>query len=158
MIRPAQIEDCDDICRIWNGYIRKTAATFTTQEKDFVGISADIKRRDGAFWVAENGRQVTGFATYFPFRGGPGYAHTKEHSIMVAPSAKGQGWGGLLMKELISHAQRASVHSLFAGVSGENQGAVAFHQRIGFERVATLPEVGFKFGRWMDLVLMQKRL
>jgi phosphinothricin acetyltransferase len=62
------------------------------------------------------------------------------------------------MEALCDHATAAGKHSMFAGCSAENAGAVAFHARMGFAEVARLPEVGFKFGRWIDLVLLQKRL
>ena len=77
---------------------------------------------------------------------------------MLHPKGHGRGGGRLLMNALFAHAKDAGKHSMFAGCSAENSGAVAFHARMGFQEVATLPEVGFKFGRWIDLVLMQKLL
>ena len=77
---------------------------------------------------------------------------------MLHRDGHGQGGGRRLMMALCADAKAAGMHTMFAGCSGENAGAVAFHATLGFEPVATLPEVGFKFGRWIDLVLMQKRL
>lgn len=157
-VRQASRSDADAICAIWNPLIEQTATTFTTALKTSAGIATDIEERNGAFFVAEEAGQVIGFATYFQFRGGPGYAFTKEHSINLSPDVHGRGIGRALMTALEDHARDADVHSLWAGISAENPGGVAFHTRIGFEPVATLPEVGFKFGRWMDLILMQKFL
>ncbi|MDG2340013.1 MAG: GNAT family N-acetyltransferase [Paracoccaceae bacterium] len=157
-IRRATRADAAAVAAIMLPVIRDTAITFTTTEKTEEGVRADIVARGDSFQVAELDGEVVGFATLFPFRAGPGYAHTKEHSIVLAPKAHGQGLGRALMIRLEEVAHESGIHSLFAGVSGENQDGVAFHRAIGFRIVATLPEVGFKFGRWMDLVLMQKIL
>ena len=157
-VRPAQAADAPQIAAIWNAVIEHTAATFTSEPKREEALIADIAHRGAAFQVAEEAGHVLGFATYFQFRGGPGYAYTMEHSIQLAPEARGRGVGRALMAELEGEARREGVHSLWAGVSGENPAGVAFHLRLGFAEVARLPEVGYKFGRWMDLILLRKIL
>ena len=157
-IRPARPEDAAAIVAIWNAVIDHTAITFTTERKTHQGIEADIAARGPAFQVVEQDGAVAGFATYFPFRSGPGYSFTKEHSIQLAPAVRGRGLGRALMTALEDAARAEGVHSLWAGVSGENPGGVAFHARLGFAEIARLPQVGRKFDRWMDLVLMQKIL
>ncbi|OZB15114.1 MAG: GNAT family N-acetyltransferase [Rhodobacterales bacterium 34-62-10] len=161
MLRPAEARDASDVAAIWNPVIRETAATFTTQEKTPEGLAGDFAARAAEgrlFLVAEDAGAVLGFATYFQFRNGPGYARTMEHSIILASAARGRGVGRALMAGLEDHARAGGVHSLWAGVSAENPAGVAFHRAIGFAEIARLPEVGYKFGRWMDLVLMQKIL
>ncbi|SMX49474.1 GNAT family N-acetyltransferase [Maliponia aquimaris] len=157
-VRPAEPRDAARICAIWNAVIETTAVTFTTELKTEAGITADIVARGAAFLVAETGGAVIGFATCFPFRSGPGYRHTLEHTIQLAPDARGKGAGRALMAALEQVARERGAHSLWAAVSGENPGGRAFHARLGYVEVARLPEVGHKFGRWMDLVLMQKFL
>jgi phosphinothricin acetyltransferase len=161
ILRAAEARDAPAVAAIWNPVIRDSAATFTTREKTSAGLTADFAMRAAegkVFLLAEEAGEVLGFATYFQFRGGPGYARTMEHSVILAPSARGRGVGRALMAALENHARAGDVHSLWAGVSAENPAGVAFHKAIGFSEIARLPQVGFKFGRWMDLVLMQKIL
>lgn len=157
MIRPAAAADAGVIAAIWNHYIRETTVTFLPDEKAPGDIAALIGGADPVL-VAEADGEVLGFARYFQFRGGRGYVHTVEHTVLLRPGGAGRGTGRALMAALVDHATAAGKHSMWAGVSGENTAGVAFHAALGFERVAVLPEVGFKFGRWIDLVLMQKRL
>jgi phosphinothricin acetyltransferase len=107
--------------------------------------------------VADTGG-VSGFVTYVQFRGGPGYAYTVEHSVHVAEGARGRGLGRALVAAAEARARGAGVHSMIAGVAGENADGAAFHAAIGYAEIARLPEVGWKFGRWHDLILMQKML
>ena len=158
ILRPARAADAAAICAIWNPVIRDTLVTFTTEEKTEAGIRADIAARGPLFLVAEAEGGLLGFATSFQFRAGPGYAFTHEHSIQLAPRARGRGVGRSLMTRLEAEAAAQGVHALWAGVSAANPGGAAFHARLGYVRVARLPEVGFKAGRWLDLILMQKRL
>lgn len=158
MIRPARPEDAAAIADIWNPIIRDTTITFTTAEKDPQTLAQEIK--GGApLWVAQgDDGGVVGFACAFQFRGGPGYAHSFEHSVHVLDTQRGKGIGRALMSALEGHLRDAGIHTLFAGVSGENSSGVAFHAALGFAEVARLRDVGRKFGRWHDLVLMQKFL
>jgi len=110
------------------------------------------------FLVAEKGETLLGFVSYVQFRRGIGYERTVEHTIVLADAARGAGVGRALMQAAEQHARAAGIGSIWAGVSGENPAGVAFHARLGYEEIATLPKVGFKFGRWMDLVLMRKWL
>lgn len=161
MIRAAAPADAAALAALWNPVIRATLATFTAQEKTAADIAAMIQARseaDHGFFLAEQGGRLLGFATYGQFRAGVGYARTMEHTIVLAPEAQGQGVGRALMAVIEGHAAARGAHSMIAGVSGANPAGVAFHAALGYREVARLPEVGWKFGRLLDLVLMQKRL
>lgn len=160
-IRPAQSKDAKAIAKIWNEIIHNTSVTFTTVEKtidDIEVLICERTKRALGFYVAETFGGVQGFATYGPFRSGSGYAHTMEHTVMIARRARGQGLGKALMKVLENHAHRNGIRCLIAGIGHENKDGILFHQAIGFHKVATLKQVGFKFDRWHDLILMQKHL
>ena len=159
--RPATAVDAAAIGSIWNPMIRDTAVTFNRVEKSVDDIAALIAERQAAgkvFLVAEAAGGIAGFASYQPFRSGSGYARTMEHTLIVAPGAQGRGVGRALIAAIEAHAGDAGVHSMFAGVSGENPAAIAFHLALGYRKVAVLAAVGYKFGRWMDLHLLQKHL
>ena len=96
-----------------------------------------------------------GWATFGPFRAKPGYRFTAEHSVYVRDGLRGRGVGRALMLPLIAEARARGLHSLVGGVDAGNAGSLAFHERLGFERVAHFREVGHKFGRWLDLVFLQ---
>jgi L-amino acid N-acyltransferase len=160
-IRPALPDDIPALLAIWNPVIRDTAVTFNAIEKthaDLAQMIADKLAAGHGFFVAEHGGAIVGFASYGQFRTGIGYAHTMEHTIVLGPNARGLGLGRGLMTAIEDHARRGGAHSIFAGVSAENAEGRAFHAAMGYAEVATLRSVGYKFGRWMDLHLMQKRL
>ena len=155
-IRRAQEADASAIADIWNHEIREGVSTFTTEEKTVEDVVRLVDGRD-AFFVAE-AKVVIGFATYGPFRGGPGYAQTVETTVYLTPGAQRAGTGRGLMQALEDDARSTGVHVMVAGIGHENAAGLAFHERLGFAEVARMPEVGRKFGRWMDLVLTQKIL
>ena len=160
-IRPARSSDASAIAALWNPIIEKTAFTFTSEFKTVTGIKRQIEichHERRAYFVAVDRHGMVGFCTYFQFRNGPGYAQTMEHTIILADRARGQGIGRKLMQSLFNYARTAGVHSFMAGVTAENPVGIAFHEAIGFSKVAVLPKVGWKFNRWMDLVLLQKFL
>lgn len=156
MIVRARPTDVPAILSLWNEVIAQTTITFTSAPKTRDDIAALIERQP--VFVARDGAQVLGFATYSQFRGGDGYRLTQEHAIYLTAAARGKGLGRGLWDAVEDHARGAGAHSLIAGISGENAGGIAFHAAMGFDHVGRIPEVGHKFGRYLDLVLMQKRL
>ena len=158
LIRQADLEDAEAIARIANDMIRDTLITFTNDEKTPAALRDVIGERGLRYLVAEIDGQVVGFATYGAFRGGQGYRHTAEHSVQLAPAAQGRGLGRRLMARLVDVARADGIHVLVAGVSGANPGGIAFHASLGFAEVGRMPQVGRKWGQWLDLVLMQKVL
>jgi L-amino acid N-acyltransferase YncA len=110
------------------------------------------RRREGG------GGEVVGYAYWGPFRPSDGYLHTVENSVYVRKDCQGQGVGRLLMVALIERARAHGLHAIVAGIGAENTGSIALHARLGFIEYGRMPQVGAKFGRWLDLVLMQLML
>jgi L-amino acid N-acyltransferase YncA len=157
VIRPARPEDAPGLHAIWTPVIRETMHIFHTTERSPEEIAALTAGPD-PFLVWADGARVLGFARSFPFRAGNGYAHTAEHTILLAPDARGRGLGRALIDALCDAAARQGKHTLWGAISAENAPAIAFHAACGFREHGRLPEVGYKFGRWLDLVLMGRRL
>ncbi|WP_333817819.1 GNAT family N-acetyltransferase [Tabrizicola sp.] len=161
MIRPARPEDAPALAALLNHWIETTAITFNPVPKtpdDILGLILSKAAAGHAFLVAEDGGRVIGQASYGQFRAGPGYRTCMEHSISLLPGTHGKGLGRTLLAAVEDHARAGGAHQMIAAVSGENADGRAFHARMGYAHVATIPEAGHKFGRFMDLVLMQKFL
>ena len=162
MIRPARASDAPALVALLNHWIENTAVTFNPVPKtdtDILDMIAAKAAAGHAFLVAEAADgTLLGQASYGQFRAGKGYATCMEHSISLAPTAAGKGTGRALMTAIEDHARTNGAHQMIAGVSGENPQGRAFHERLGYRPIATVPEAGQKFGRFIDLVLMQKFL
>ncbi|NYS26590.1 N-acetyltransferase family protein [Rhodobacteraceae bacterium 2376] len=161
MIRAARPDDAGAIIGLWNPVIRDTVITFNPvekTEKDVDALIAEATARDWGFLVAEEGGHVQGFARYFQFRGGPGYARSMEHTVYLDPLAHGRGLGHALMEALESHARARGMRMLIGGITGSNAASLRFHAARGYAEVGRIPDAGFKFGTYHPLVLVQKRL
>lgn len=161
MIRPATSSDVPALVVIANHWIEQTTITFNPVPKTTADVAAMItdKAQAGhAVLVAEVDGIVMGYATYGQFRAGMGYARAMEHSIALAPDCRGRGVGRALLAAVEDHARAGGAHAMMVGISGENPEGRAFHAANGYALVAVVPQVGQKFGRWLDLVLMQKFL
>ncbi len=153
-------DDVPGILRIWNQTIRETLATFravTFSAEQLADLLEGRAKAGFATFVVGDG-QVDGFVTYAQFRGGDGYRHTTEHTILLDAAAQGQGAGRALMAAMEDHARAKGIHSNFAVVSSANPGAVTFHERLGYVEQCVLPEVGRKWDQWLDAHILQKRL
>ncbi|NOW45029.1 phosphinothricin acetyltransferase [Novosphingobium sp. SG751A] len=161
MIRDAGRDDLAAILAIYNHAVLHTTAVWnetpgTIEERH---LWFDAKHQRGfPVLVAVADDAVLGFASYGDFRPFPGYSQTVEHSIYVAPPAHRRGIGRALLNALIARAKEAGFHAMVAGIDASNTGSIALHQAMGFAQVGHMPQVGHKFGRWLDLVFMQKLL
>jgi len=107
--------------------------------------------------VNENGI-LMGFATYGPFRPHPGYKHTVEHSIYVDVRFRGQGLGKQFLQRIVTAAGEQGYHTMIGVIDADNAASIRLHEQQGFTSCAHLHEVGFKFGRWLDVVMYQRGL
>ena len=108
--------------------------------------------------VAADDTGVIGFASFGDFRAWPGYRFTVEHSVHVRADRRSRGVGTALLTPLLARAAALGKHVMIAGIDADNTGSIRLHERLGFVEVAHFRQVGFKFGRWLDLVFLQRYL
>jgi phosphinothricin acetyltransferase len=160
-IRDATAADLQGLVDIYNDVIATSTAVFSAQP-----VALEERRQ---WWqarvaqgypvlVATDAQGIAGFATFGDFRSWPGYRYTVEHSVHIRSDRRGQGLGTQLINALLPIAAAAGKHVMVAGIDAANTGSIRLHERLGFQRVGYLPQVGHKFGRWLDLVFLQRML
>jgi phosphinothricin acetyltransferase len=157
-IRDAIDADFEEITAIYNEVLANSTAIYNDQPvtvEDRIEWGQGRRQQGYPVLVAADGGRVCGFGTFGDFRPWPGYRYTVEGTIHVHASTRGQGIGGDLLRELIVRAKAIGKHSMLAGVDSENAASLRFLERFGFKRVGYLPEVGYKFERFLDLVFLQ---
>ncbi|MBK0078416.1 N-acetyltransferase family protein [Kosakonia sp. S58] len=160
-IRYAVKEDCAAIAAIYNHAVINTAAIWNDQTVDADNRIAWFEARALLGYpviVSEENGVVTGYASFGDWRAFDGFRHTVEHSVYVHPEHQGKGLGLALMARLIEEAKRIGKHVMVAGIEAQNQGSIHLHQKLGFTITGQMPQVGTKFGRWLDLTFMQLQL
>jgi phosphinothricin acetyltransferase len=158
IVRDALEEDLSAILDIYNHVILNTTSVYSEEPHTFqMRLSWYNERINNGFpvLVAEQEGQVIGFASFGHFRVWPCYRYTVENSVYVHVDHRGKGVSKLLMQPLIDRARKMDMHAMIAGIDADNQASCKLHQSFGFVEVAHFKEVGFKFGRWLDLKFME---
>lgn len=162
LIRPSTAADVPALTAIYSHHVLHGTGTFELETPDDVEMG---RRRDdvlakGLPWlVAERGSSVLGYAYANHFKPRRAYRFCLEDSIYIAPSAQGQGLGRLLLAELMARCEAAGTRQLIAIIGDSaNLGSIGVHRTLGFEHVGTMKAAGWKFERWLDVVVMQKSL
>ncbi|WP_018181898.1 GNAT family N-acetyltransferase [Kaistia granuli] len=161
LIRPATEADIPAILAIYNDAVVNTAAIWNDDVVDLDNRLAWFAARQAQGYpvlVAVESDTVLGYASYGDFRAFQGYRFTVENSIYVASAARGKGAGTALLGALVAHAAANGKHVMVAGIEAGNDVSIRLHERHGFVETARMPELGFKFGRYLDLVFLQKTL
>lgn len=159
-IRPATAADLPAINAIYNHYVSRSTCTYQYEE------STAAERQE---WFAQHGAEhpvivaewdgaVIGWGSISPFRPREAYRRTVENSVYVRHDLQRHGIGGRLLAELITRAAACGHHVIMAVIDGEQTGSITLHARHGFVEVGRLREAGFKFGRWLDVVYMEKTI
>jgi phosphinothricin acetyltransferase len=159
-IRPATAADLSAINRIYNHFVAVSTCTYATQP------TSDEERQ--AWWVAhrerhpvtvaEDGHAVIGWASLSTWNIRSGYNATVESSVYIHADHHRRGVGKALMVDLIERAKAIGHHTILAGISADQAPSIALHEALGFERISHFRQVGFKFGRWLDVIHMQLML
>jgi phosphinothricin acetyltransferase len=147
------------ILDILNDAIVHSTALYDYQPRQMQHMVAWFEaKRAGNFPVIgiedEQGRLLA-FGSYGTFRAYPAFKYTVEHSVYVHKDHRAKGLGAVIMKALIAAARQNNRHALMGAIDASNAASIALHERLGFKHVGTLPQVGFKFGRWLDLAFYQ---
>jgi phosphinothricin acetyltransferase len=157
-IRPADRADLPAILAIYNDAVLHTTASYDLEPITLEQRAAWFEERERKGFpvlAADSGGEVVGFGAYGTFREKPGYRHTVEHTVYVAPGRRGRGVGRALLAELVRLARAQGKHAMIGGVDAENEGSLRFHLALGFVEVGRLREVGHKFGRWLDIIFVE---
>jgi phosphinothricin acetyltransferase len=159
-IRLVEAGDADPIRDIYNREVLTSTVTFDLVPRTRTDQEAWIDAHSGAHFatVAVDGKEVVGFAAVSAYRSRPAYATTVEDSVYVRPDRQGEGIGVALLDDLVERARRHGFHNVIARIVGGHAASIALHRRCGFTEVGVEREVGRKFGRWLDVVLMQRLL
>jgi L-amino acid N-acyltransferase YncA len=160
-IDEAATADLPAITAILNDAILRTTAVWHEEPRTAAQMAEwfESKRRDRLpVLVARRGGTVAGYASYGPFRPWSGYARTVEHSVHVDAACRREGAGRALLSALLARARAEGRHVMVGGIDADNVASIALHRTLGFDEAARMAEVGFKFGRWLTLVFMQKIL
>jgi L-amino acid N-acyltransferase len=158
VIDDATHHDLPHILAIYNEVIRTSTAVFSETEFTPARGTAwlDAKREQGfPMIVARDASGIAGFGTFGEFRSWPGYRHSIEHSVHVRADCRGRGLGRALVAALMRRATDMGKHAMIAGIDADNAVSIRLHRSLGFDEVGRFHEVGFKFGRWLDLVFME---
>lgn len=156
-VRLARPDDAAALLDIYNLEVQTSTVTFDILPRTLDEQRRWLTARSGAHAVivAERDGEVVGFASLSPWRPRPAYATSVEDSVYVRRDQQGRGVGRLLLDELVEVARAHGFHAVFARIVGGHESSVRLHRSVGFDVVGTEREVGRKFGRWLDVVVME---
>lgn len=161
--RPARLTDAEAVRAIYNDAVASPTGPFDLVPRSLEAQERWLSERSGAYLAVvavEEGDDgdVVGFGSLSPYRDRPAYATTVEDSVYVRADRHGGGVGRLLLTELLEQATRHGFHAVIARIAGGNDASVGLHRAVGFDLVGVEREVGRKFGRWLDVVILQRLL
>lgn len=153
MIRDVRKSDSKDIVEIYNHYVETSTITFETElvSGDEMGVRIGNLMPDYPWIVYERNEQILGYAYLSPWKTRSAYKNSVEVSIYMRPGMQGQGFGKILMQDILDKASEMNFHCIIAGIALPNEASISIHQKFGFEKVAHFREVGRKFDKWIDV-------
>lgn len=160
-LRTVAADDATVIAAIYNHYVRETVVTFEEDEvapADIAARMASVEQAGLPWIVAADAGRVLGYACAGPWRPRSAYRFTTETTVYLAPDATGRGIGSALYAELLARLEARGLHAAIGGIALPNAASVALHEKFGFRQAGILPEVGYKFGRWIDVGYWQRPL
>ncbi len=160
LVRPCKPADVARICEIYNHFVRETVVTFEEQPVTPAEIAERIRKvtRTLPWLVCEEQGVVAGYAYAAQWHIRSAYRYSVESSIYLAPECCGRGLGAGLYSRLLAELEPLGIHCVIAGIALPNPASVALHEKLGFTKVGHLHDVGFKFGRWIDVGYWERML
>lgn len=159
LIQCTHAQHAQAILDIFNEAIVNSTALYDYQPRPLASMTAWFENKARAHFpvvgLEDEAGKLLAFGSYGTFRAWPAYKYSVEHSVYVHKDHRGEGLGKAIMLALIEAARERGVHAMIGAIDASNAGSMALHERLGFRHVGTLPQVGFKFGRWLDLVFYQ---
>lgn len=157
-LRAATSSDAERIADIYNYYVENTIVTFEEQivsAAEIAGRISEVQRQELPWLVAEAAGQVVGYSHASRWKARSAYRFAVETTVYLKQGWQGQGIGKALYSALIPLLQSKGIHAVIGGAALPNPASVALHEALGFERVATFRQVGFKLERWVDVAYWQ---
>jgi phosphinothricin acetyltransferase len=149
----------DEILAIYNDAILNSTALYEYKPRTRETIQAWFENKAKSNYpvvgIVSDSGELMGFGSYGAFRAFPAYKYTVEHSVYVAAKFRGRGLGRRLLHEVVSCAKAQGYHTLIGVIDSQNAVSIALHENLGFQPAGTVRQSGFKFGRWLDIVLYQ---
>jgi L-amino acid N-acyltransferase YncA len=161
LIRTATADDADAIAGIYNPYVLDTVVTFEEEAVSAAAIAtriADVTTASLPWLVAERDGALQGYAYATRWKGRCSFRYSVETTVYLATGSTGRGMGKQLYGELLRRLQERGMHVAIGGIALPNAASVALHEKLGFHKVGHFSEVGFKFGRWVDVGYWQRTL
>ena len=159
-LRLATVEDAEAIRSIYNVEVTQSTVTFDLEPRTLAAQRDWLAARSGAHSaiVAVDGGTVIGFGSLSPWKDRPAYRTSVEDSVYVHRDHQGRGVGRLLLSRLLEVANESGFHAVFGRIVGGHEASIGLHRTLGFEVIGVEKEVGRKFGRWLDVVVVEKLL
>ncbi len=155
-------EQLEAIRIIFNDAIETSTALYDYEPRSHATMEAwwNAKQAGGypVIGLLSDSGDLMGFASYGPFRAFPAYKYTIEHSVYVDKRFRGRGLGRQLLERAISTAETQGYHTMIGVIDADNKASIALHENLDFQQCGEMREVGFKFGRWLNLVIYQRLL
>ena len=157
-LREARVEDAPAITEIYNHFVLTSIVTFDLEPKSVEAMREGLRTATLPWLVCTQDDRLVAYSYASSWKSRCAYSRTVESTLYVRPEFARRGIGIRLYRELLARLEQAGVHTVLGGISGPNEPSVAMHEKLGFERIGCMREVGWKFDRWIDVEYWQKIL
>lgn len=160
IIRKVEQSDAGEITAIYNYYIENTIITFEEEVITIEEMASRIKSISSQYpyMICEENGKMVGYAYATQWKTRSAYRYSAENTIYLHPDAKGKGIGSMLFEKFLEETRKTDLHVLVGGIALPNEASVALHEKFGFKKIGQFEEIGFKFGKWIDVGYWELKL